>query len=347
MKRMMPMKVVASPKKTAMKASAMKPMKAMKKKPNVPTVDWRDWEDAPKKKPQNDEGEDIDGEANSQKTVVSVHGSSEALGSEDAAKPPLRVTGKKGVAPAVDSTGQPLPEDNHEPYTKEQAFVMKKLCEQDAATKSEFDKNKSREQRRCFVNSMIPRDATYGLRIDPKLAAGHIKRKVVLTDHSNEQDEWVGTTLTDLEVAWGSAEKVALGLKRGDVRIAENGMHERRTCRKVVGRGRTDALQINQAADCSGQEAEKMMDDSLKDVLEDWKPVAAQATRSARAESVRSSKKRGSESVGAQSAGCSDVGWMKLKKAYEVVSKCLRETKAAAMQLRAVMRMIDDDKHRS
>ena len=244
-----------------------------------------------------------------------------------------RVVGKKGVAPGVDSRGNDLPKDDAQPYSVEQAYVIKQLCAAEANTKMEFDKCKGRHEKRAFVNSLVPRDATYGLRIDPALAKGHIQRIVTEKRTSNEEEQWTAMTLTDLEVAWGGEKKVELGLARGDVRIRPDGMYEKKTGFRSQGKSQVDELKVEQQADCSGEQATTHQDSMLQDVIKDWDPKR-QAPRQS-AVSTISLKSKDSSGGGAH-GGCSDKGWEKVSVAYDVVSKVLRETKAIAIQLRTV-----------
>ena len=131
------------------------------------------------------------------------------------------------ITPGVDESGKPLPPNSSNAYTPKQKYVLDKLLESSTTMKQEWDGLTSRDDKRKFVQALIPERVSYSEKVDPKAAEGWLRRVVTRRNAKSVECSWVATTLTELEVLWG-CDGVARGLKRGDCRVRPDGLYERR-----------------------------------------------------------------------------------------------------------------------
>lgn len=119
-----------------------------------------------------------------------------------------------------DEDGNALPDNDGSPYTAKQIYVLKKVIGTDEEKAKQFDalmlaktKNKSQKMR-MFVNSQVPKSATYswGIALSSSSSSASIERERTFTEQGTRRLQSMGVTYTE-----------ALGICAGDESILSKG----------------------------------------------------------------------------------------------------------------------------
>jgi len=217
---------------------------AVVKKPAASgAIDWSSWAEKEEKEEEKEEG--------------SQHDSSSHKSSDSESEPASQ---KKRKTAAVweagkDAHGQDLPIDNSDSCTPSQKYVFDRLAERQPELKQQF-KSGNRDSRRQLVNSIIPPEAGYNVRMDPDTVQCVLTRLVTSKQFKSSKGIQEGKTLTEMEATWGE-KYVELGLKRGDIRINEAGLYVVR--REIATDGQVTinsrSLEVQGKVDGNNQEA--------------------------------------------------------------------------------------------
>ena len=93
-----------------------------------------------------------------------------------------RLRGSKfSFVPGKDEMGEDLPKDDMSPYTIKQTYVMQKVIDGDADEKREYDEAVATRDKavvRAFVNSLIPKSATYAWAVTGDLSSSTTEHTV-------------------------------------------------------------------------------------------------------------------------------------------------------------------------
>ena len=100
----------------------------------------------------------------------------------DSVVPFKRARGSKfSFEPGKDEMGEDLPKDDMSPYTIKQKYVMQKVIDGDADKKREYDEAVATRDKavvRAFVNSLIPKSATYAWAVTGDLSSSTTEHTV-------------------------------------------------------------------------------------------------------------------------------------------------------------------------
>jgi len=127
---------------------------------------------------------------------------------------------KVTLSPGFDEDGDALPTDDSSPYTKQQIHCWKKVLP--TLHKSAQDKyfalclEKDKSGLNMLVNSLIPKNATYSLCINPQKQSSWLSSVTKTTEEQVEKEESHGVTETEAIGICGSMENFQRGIKRGD-----------------------------------------------------------------------------------------------------------------------------------
>jgi hypothetical protein len=117
-----------------------------------------------------------------------------------------------------DEDGNALPDNDVSPYTAKQIYVLKKVIGTDEEKAEQFDAlmlgTKNKNKMRMFVNSQVPKSATYswGIAFSSSSSSASIERERTVTEQGTRRLQSMGVTYTE-----------ALGICAGDESILSKG----------------------------------------------------------------------------------------------------------------------------
>ena len=117
-----------------------------------------------------------------------------------------------------DEDGNALPDNDVSPYTAKQIYVLKKVIGTDEEKAKQFDAlmlgTKNKNKMRMFVNSQVPKSATYswGIALSSSSSSASIERERTVTEQGTRRLQSMGVTYTE-----------ALGICAGDESILSKG----------------------------------------------------------------------------------------------------------------------------
>ena len=124
---------------------------------------------------------------------------------------------KQGFELGKDEDGNALPDNDVSPYTAKQIYVLKKVIGTDEEKAKQFDAlrlAKNKKKMKMFVNSQVPKSATYswGIALSSSSSSASIERERTVTEQGTRRLQSMGVTYTE-----------ALGICAGDESILSNG----------------------------------------------------------------------------------------------------------------------------
>ena len=124
---------------------------------------------------------------------------------------------KQGFELGKDEDGNALPDNDVSPYTAKQIYVLKKVIGTDEEKAKQFDALrlvKNKEKMKMFVNSQVPKSATYswGIALSSSSSSASIERERTVTEQGTRRLQSMGVTYTE-----------ALGICAGDESILSKG----------------------------------------------------------------------------------------------------------------------------
>ena len=116
-----------------------------------------------------------------------------------------------------DEDGNALPDNDDSPYTAKQIYVLKKVIGTDEEKAKQFDALrlvKNKKKMKMFVNSQVPKSATYswGIALSSSSSSASIERERTVTEQGTRRLQSMGVTYTE-----------ALGICAGDESILSKG----------------------------------------------------------------------------------------------------------------------------
>ena len=124
---------------------------------------------------------------------------------------------KPGFELGKDEDGNALPDNDVSPYTAKQIYVLKKVIGTDEEKAKQFDAlrlAKNKKKMKMFVNSQVPKSATYswGIARSSSSSSASIERERTVTEQGTRRLQSMGVTYTE-----------ALGICAGDESILSKG----------------------------------------------------------------------------------------------------------------------------
>ena len=124
---------------------------------------------------------------------------------------------KQGFELGKDEDGNALPDNDVSPYTAKQIYVLKKVIGTDEEKAKQFDAlrlAKNKKKMKMFVNSQVPKSATYswGIALSSSSSSASIERERTVTEQGTRRLQSMGVTYTE-----------ALGICAGDESILSKG----------------------------------------------------------------------------------------------------------------------------
>ena len=124
---------------------------------------------------------------------------------------------KQGFELGKDEDGNALPDNDVSPYTAKQIYVLKKVIGTDEEKGKQFDAlmlAKNKKNMKMFVNSQVPKSATYswGIALSSSSSSASIERERTVTEQGTRRLQSMGVTYTE-----------ALGICAGDESILSKG----------------------------------------------------------------------------------------------------------------------------
>ena len=124
---------------------------------------------------------------------------------------------KQGFELGKDEDGNALPDNDVSPYTAKQIYVLKKVIGTDEEKAKQFDALrlvKNKKKMKMFVNSQVPKSATYswGIALSSSSSSASIERERTVTEQGTRRLQSMGVTYTE-----------ALGICAGDESILSKG----------------------------------------------------------------------------------------------------------------------------